>query len=130
MLFSVFFWCINNISKKVIIIYIFYIVYNIFSTLAITFITGQNRHHMKNNIRYNGNTSNTSVIIFLIGGQLNKNSQQWCFCLGEPPGRFLLLLFFIHFCSSFCCCSSFHFHTTLPCHRHSTLASQAREGLH
>ena len=38
MLFSVFFWCINNISKKVIIVYIFYIVYNIFSTLAITFI--------------------------------------------------------------------------------------------
>ena len=51
-------------------------------------------------------------------------------CLGEPPRRFLLLLFFIHFCSSFCCCCcSFHL-GALPCHRHSTLASQAREGLH
>ena len=28
--------------------------------------------------------------------------------LGEPPDRFLLMLF-IHFCSSYCCCSSFHF---------------------
>ena len=26
--------------------------------------------------------------------------------------------------------SSFHFQATLPCHRHSTLASQTREGLH
>ena len=43
-------------------------------------------------------------------------------CLGEPPGRFLLLLF-IHFCSSFCCCcSSFHFQATMPCY--------ACEGLH
>ena len=59
-------------------------------------------------------------------------------CFGEPPVRFLLLLF-IHFCSSFCChfcssfcccCFSFHFLATLPCHRHSTLASQAREDLH
>ena len=49
--------------------------------------------------------------------------------LGEPPWRFLLLLF-IHFCSSFCCsCSSFHFLACLPCHQHSTLVSQAREGL-
>ena len=31
---------------------------------------------------------------------------------------------------SFCCCSSFRFQATLPCHQHSTLASQAREGLH
>ena len=44
--------------------------------------------------------------------------------------------------SSFCCCcssfvafhfvvvSSFDFQATWPCHRHSTLASQTREGLH
>ena len=61
-------------------------------------------------------------------------------CLGEPLRRFLwrwlsfwylfyfcifiLLLFFI------CRFPSFHFQATLPCHQHSTLASQAREGLH
>ena len=38
-------------------------------------------------------------------------------CLAEPPMRF-----FIHFV--------IHFQATLPCHRHSTLASQASEGLH
>ena len=57
-------------------------------------------------------------------------------CLGEPPRRFLLLLLFIfvssfHFWSSFCCCcSSFHFQAVFPCHRHSTLAFQARESFH
>ena len=32
----------------------------------------------------------------------------------------------------FCCCSflCIYFQATLPCHRHSTLASQTREGLH
>ena len=60
---------------------------------------------MKNNIRYKGNTNNTSVIIFLIGQKLPA----MVLCLGEPPRRFLLLLLFIHFCSSFCCCSSFIF---------------------
>ena len=47
-------------------------------------------------------------------------------CLAEPAVRFfwcwllffILLLLFIHF------------QATLPCHRHSILASQAREGLH
>ena len=33
-------------------------------TSAIIFIKRQNRHHMKNNIRYKGNTNNTFVIIF------------------------------------------------------------------
>ena len=52
-------------------------------------------------------------------------------CLGEPPVRFLWcwLLFLIHCC--FCdvaCCLFLRFWTTFPCHRHSTLASQAREG--
>ena len=36
----------------------------------------------------------------------------------------ILLLFFI------CCFSSFRFPATLSCHQHSTLASQAHEGLH
>ena len=31
---------------------------------------------------------------------------------------------------SFCCSSLFRFQATLPCLRHSTLASQAHEGLH
>ena len=47
-------------------------------------------------------------------------------CLGEPPGGF---------CDVGCCRSLPHwrflrFRATFPCHRHSTLASQAREGLH
>ena len=41
--------------------------FNMFSTSAIAFITCQNNHHMRNNIRYKGNISNTSVIIFLMG---------------------------------------------------------------
>ena len=61
-------------------------------------------------------------------------------CLGKHPRRFLwcwlsfwssfhfcifiLLLFFICRFSSFC------FQATLPCHWHSTLTSQAHEGLH
>ena len=35
-----------------------------------------------------------------------------------------------HFWSSFCCCSWLRFQATLPCHWHSTLASQECEGLH
>ena len=101
--------------------------FNKFSTLAIDFITGRNIHQMKNNIRYNGNTNNTSVIVFLIGSQLNKNSQRWYFALENLQRGFCCCCF----CSSFCCCcSSFHFQAALPYHRHSTLASQSREGLH
>ena len=48
-------------------------------------------------------------------------------CLGEPPGGFDDV--------SCCCCCFSHwrflrFRTTFPCHRHSILASQVREGLH
>ena len=56
-------------------------------------------------------------------------------CLGEPPVRFFccccwfLMCIFICRCSSFCFCFSFYFQATSPCHRHSTLASQALEGL-
>ena len=98
--------------------------FNIFPTSAIAFIIYRNLHHMKNNIRYNGDTNSTSAIIFLIGGQFNKKSRRWCFCLGEPPGRFLFIHFYssfcCHFCSSFCCCCySFHFQAALPPALHS-----------
>ena len=98
--------------------------FNISTTSAIASIKSWNRHQMKNNIRYKGNTNNTSVIIFLIGQKLPA----MVLCLGEPPRRFLLLLLYLHFIfvssfhfwSSFCCCcSSFHFQTVFPCHRHS-----------
>ena len=52
-----------------------------------------------------------------------KNSQRW-YVLGRTSRRFLWCWF------SFCCCSSFCFQATLPCHQHSTLPSQAREGVH
>ena len=63
---------------------------------------------MKNNIRYKSNTNNASVIIFF-----NRKSKlpAMVLCLGEPPGRFLLLLFIfdLHFISLLfiCRCSSF-----------------------
>ena len=65
---------------------------------------------MKNNIRYKGNTNNTSVIIFLKSKV--KNSQRWYFAWENRRGGFcdvnlisfliiILLLFFICRCSSF-----------------------------
>ena len=55
--------------------------------------------------------------------------------LGEPPMRFfvllLLLLFIFDLLMFFILLLLFiYFQATLPCHRHSTLASQAREGIH
>ena len=47
---------------------------------------------MKNNIRYKGNTSNTSVIIFLIGSRLNKNSQRWYFAWENLQEIFVMLV--------------------------------------
>ena len=85
---------------------------------AIAFITGRNRHHMKSNIRYKDNTNNTSVIIFFNQMLTQQKLPAMVLCLGEPPGRFLLLLLFIHFCSSFRYCSSFifvlHFVVVVP----------------
>ena len=63
---------------------------------------------MKNNIRYKGNTNNTSVIIFFNRGPTQQKLRAMILCLGEPPGRFfvvavhsflffILLLFFISF---------------------------------
>ena len=99
------------------------------STSAIAFIRYRNRHHMKNHIRYKCNINNTCVIIFLIGGWLNKN-----FSVGTLFGRseflWCWLLFFIHFLFFILLLFFIHFQATLPCHHHSTLASQARGGLH
>ena len=50
---------------------------------------------MKNNIRYKGNTNNTSVIIFL--NRKVKNSQRWYFAWENLRGGFC------------CCCCSFIF---------------------
>ena len=68
--------------------------FNISPTLTIIFIKHWNCHQMKNNIRYKGNTNNTSVIIFL--SQKSQKLPAMLLCLGEPPVRFL-----------WCCCSSF-----------------------
>ena len=56
---------------------------------------------MKNNIRYKGNTNNTSVVIFVFFFFLVESQKlpAMVLCLGEPPGRFflLLLIFILHF---------------------------------
>ena len=57
MLLHAFLWCINNISETS-------LSFNMSPASAIIFIKCQNRHHMKNNKRYIGNTNNTSVINF------------------------------------------------------------------
>ena len=48
---------------------------------------------MKNNIRYKGNTNNTSAIIFF--KSKIQNLPAMVLCLGEPPRWFLLYLHFI-----------------------------------
>ena len=129
MLLNTFLWSINNISSSL----------NISLTSFIAFIKCLHRHQSKNNIRY-GNINNTSVIIFL--NRKVKKPQQWYFAWENLRGGFCCFCSSFHFhfifvslfcccCSSFCCCcSSFHFQAAFPCQRHSTLASQAREGLH
>ena len=100
MLLNTFFWCINNISKKS--------SSNISPISVIAFVKSWTLHHMKNNIRYNGNANNTSVIIFLKSKV--KKSQRWYFAWENLQGSFLLFIHFcssFHFWSSFCCCSSF-----------------------
>ena len=126
------FCCVNSISKKS-------SSFKKFWTSAIAFITCRNRYHIKNNARYKDNINNASVIIFLIDtfssffvflfvplGDLTKLPAM-VLCLGEPPAD----VFDVD-----CCCCFFpywrflRFRTTFPCHRHSNLASQVREGLH
>ena len=60
-------------------------------TLVIAFIKPRNRYQMKDNIKYNGNTNNTSVIIFLKIQRLPA----MLLSLGEPPVRFFVVLHFI-----------------------------------
>ena len=90
--------------------------FNMSPASAIIFIKCRNHHHMKNNIRYKGNTNNTCVIIFFkIEGQ---KLAAMVLCLGEPPRRFFVVvdlhfifdlhfvvvlhlsMFFIHICFS------------------------------
>ena len=80
--------------------------FNMSPKSAIIFIKCWSCHHMKNSIRYKGKINNTSVIIFLIGGQ---KLPAMLLCLEEPPVRVLWywLSLFIHFCSSFGCFSLF-----------------------
>ena len=78
--------------------------FNIFPISAIIFIKCQNRHHMKNNIRYKGDINNNSVIIFVLIGR--QKLPAMFVCLVEPPVKFLSCWLFIHFYSSFCCCCS------------------------
>ena len=110
---------------------------NISPTSVIAFITGWNYHQMKNNIRYKGNTNKTSVIIFF--NRKSKTPSDGTF-LGRTSVEVFVVVHFcfsfcgcssFHFWSSFyCCCFSFHFQAAFPCHRHSILASEAREDLH
>ena len=76
---------------------------------------------MKNNIRYKGNTNNTSVIIFL----KVKNSQRWYFAWENLRGGFCDVVSSFYFCifilllylDFICRCSSFTFafrHHPLP----------------
>ena len=85
---------------------------------------------MKNNIRYKGNTNNTSVIIFfLIGGQLNKNSERWYFAWENLQGGFRCccsFIFVLHFVVVLYSISRLLYHVTGT----PPLASQAREDLH
>ena len=85
------------------------------STSAIIFIKCRNRQHMKNNIRYKGNTTNTSVIIFLKKSKtpsdvtlLGRNSSEVFVMLVVVVSSFCCCIF-ICWCSSFCGCSSFTF---------------------
>ena len=83
--------------------------FSISPTIVIIFIKCRNRQHMKNNIRYKGNTNHTSIIIFL----KVKNSQRCYFAWQNLRWGFCDLHFccciFICPCSSFCCCCSFTF---------------------
>ena len=94
-----------------------------FSISPIIFIKRRNRYQIKNNIRYNGSINNTSVINFL-----TQKLPAMVLCLGEPPRRFLLLLYlhfiFISFLIFICRCSSFCrciFHSHFICFSTSSL---------
>ena len=103
-----------------------------FSASAIIFITCRNRHHMKSNIRYKANINNTTAIIFLIGNLVFSPS---LLCdLTKLPAMVLasenLQEVFVMLVVVFLTGIFYISGLTFPCHRHSILASQAREGLH
>ena len=75
---------------------------NISPTSVIAFINGWNHRQMKTNIRYKGNTNNTSVIISVIKIESQKLPAM-LLCLGKPPRRFLLLLYLHFIFISFLC---------------------------
>ena len=88
MLLSPFLWCIMASPKKS-------SSFNMFSTSPIIFIKCRNRDHMKNNIRYKGNTNNTSVIIFF---NCRTKTPSDVTLLGRTAEEvFMMLLFFISF---------------------------------
>ena len=104
MLFNVFFWCIKSINKVII--------------KYISNIKGWKLHQMQNNIRYEGDTNNASVIIFFLyqksktpsdGTLLGRISEAvfvslFHFCMFISFLIFIfLLLFSICRCSSFIC---------------------------
>ena len=68
--------------------------FNMCPISAIIFSKCRDLYHMKNNMRYRGNTNNTSVIIFFIRSQ---KLPAMVLCLGEPQRRFFVMLIFISF---------------------------------
>ena len=69
--------------------------FNMFSTSPIIFIKCRNRDHMKNNIRYKGNTNNTSVILYF---NCRTKTPRNVTLLGRTSEEvFMMLLFFISF---------------------------------
>ena len=84
---------------------------------------------MKNNIRYKGNTNNTSAVIFF---NWRTKTPSDVTLLGRTSSEvFVMLVVVVHSFLFFILLLFFvYFQATLLCHRHFTLASQAREGLH
>ena len=92
--------------------------FNIFSTSVIAFIKGWNRHHMKNNIRYKGNTNNASVIIFVNRKPTQQKLPAMVLCSGKLQGDFCCscsFIFVLHFVVVV-----LHFISRLPCHATGT----------
>ena len=80
--------------------------FNMSPTLAIIFMKRRNRHQRKNNIRYKGNTNNTSVIIFF-----KSKTPSDVTLLGRASEEiFVMLIVVLHFIFDlhFVAVSSFH----------------------
>ena len=84
---------------------------------------------MKNNIRYKGNTNNTSAVIFF---NWRTKTPSDVTLLGRTSSEvFVMLVVVVHSFLFFILLLFFiYFQATLLCHRHFTLASQAHEGLY